>query len=92
LVRKRTVTRFVFKPSGREIWIVAGRAAKYQVIPDSRFCSCADFYFRVVGRKKELCYHVIAQQLAEASNSFNTETLNDESYQKVLSDTKAAAT
>ncbi|MEM3606212.1 MAG: hypothetical protein QXE30_00955, partial [Candidatus Bathyarchaeia archaeon] len=66
LVYTKRVKKYVFKPSNRVLWIVLGRKDEYQVIPEANFCSCNDFYFRVIGGKKKLCYHLIAQKLAEA--------------------------
>ncbi len=66
LVDQRRVRQVSFVPSGRIIWIVRGRKKEYQVVPQSMFCTCDDYYFRVMGHKKQLCYHLIAQHLAEA--------------------------
>ena len=79
LVDQRRVSEVRFAPSGRVIWVVKGRKKDYQVVPRSMFCTCDDYYFRVMGRKKQLCYHLIAQHLAEAlgmqsrSDSVDTE-------------------
>ncbi len=92
LVEEKTIKKFIFRPSGRVVWVVEGRTGKYQVIPDSNFCSCDDYYFRVMGKKKELCYHIIGQWLAHATGKFETQTVGDEAYSKIVSQTRNPAT
>ena len=83
LIKAKQVKKYVFSPSGRVIWSVRGRKAEYQVIPDSNFCSCDDYYFRVIDRKRQLCYHIIAQRLADALEEYDLEKLSDSSYSKI---------
>jgi predicted nucleic acid-binding Zn finger protein len=80
LVDARNVSSYRFKPSGRTIWIVKGRRGDYQVMPESMFCTCDDYYFRVMDNKKQLCYHLVAQQLAEALGKFESSEMADSSY------------
>jgi predicted nucleic acid-binding Zn finger protein len=65
-VRDGRVKKYTFKPSGRVVWIVVGRKRDYLVMPAADFCSCDDFYYNVMERKAHLCYHLIAQKLAES--------------------------
>jgi len=83
LVDKRRVHRFTFKPSGRVIWTVTGRKGVYQVIPETNFCNCDDYYFRVMDGKRALCYHIIAQKIASALGKYETSTLRDSQYSRV---------
>lgn len=83
LVETRKIKKYVFFPSGRVIWAVKGRKAEYQVIPDSNFCSCDDYYFRVIDQRRQLCYHIIAQRLADALEKYDSEKLPDSSYSKI---------
>lgn len=92
LVEGGKVSRFRFNPSGRTIWTVAGRKGEYQVLPESMFCTCDDYYFRVMGRKKQLCYHLIAQQLAEATGRHRSDSLRDADYEVVTARWKPAGT
>ncbi len=85
LVENGKVTRHRFVPSGRTIWIVKGRKGEYQVMPDSMFCTCDDYYFRVMDRKKQLCYHLVAQQIAEGLGRFVESDLADSKYAEVTS-------
>jgi predicted nucleic acid-binding Zn finger protein len=80
LVNKRRVKRYIFKPSKRAIWIVHGRMKEYQIFPETNFCSCDDYYFRVMKSEKELCYHLIAQKIAEALDKYDSEELSDKDY------------
>jgi len=83
LIEKRRVRKYSFSPSGRVVWAVKGRKAEYQVIPDSNFCSCDDYYFRVIDRRRQLCYHIVAQRLADALGCFVLEELPDSAYNKI---------
>jgi predicted nucleic acid-binding Zn finger protein len=80
LVDTRNVSSYRFRPSGRTVWIVKGRRGDYQVMPESMFCTCDDYYFRVMDNKKQLCYHLVAQQLAEALGRYETSEMSDSSY------------
>lgn len=60
------VRKYVFSPSGRVVWTVVGKEREYQILSLANFCSCNDFYFRVLSHETFLCYHLIAQKLAEA--------------------------
>ena len=80
VVEQNKVKLYVFDPSGRKVWIVVGKGRDYQILPRAEFCTCNDYYFRVIGGKTSLCYHLIAQKLAEALNKFDPITENDEMY------------
>jgi predicted nucleic acid-binding Zn finger protein len=83
LARSRKVRRYEFKPSGRVVWVVQGRKGEYQVMPDIPFCYCDDYYFRVMDKKRGLCYHIIAQRVAEALKQFVTIRKTDSQYSSV---------
>ncbi|MGQ9543600.1 MAG: hypothetical protein ACUVTM_05910 [Candidatus Bathyarchaeia archaeon] len=83
LVEGGSVKCYVFKPSGRVIWEVKGSKGTYQVMPHINFCSCDDYYFRVMSAEKQLCYHLIAQRLASALNHFEREEFPDREYGKI---------
>jgi len=84
LVEEKGVTRYVFKPSGRIVWMVKGRRRPYQVIPATPYCSCDDFYFRVLGGKRGVCYHLIAQRLASALGEYVEIELPDKRYREII--------
>lgn len=79
------VRKYQFTPSRRTVWVVAGRGRDYQVLPDSLFCTCDDYYFRVMEHKKQLCYHIIAQQLSEAVGKYNVIEMADSRYPEITS-------
>ncbi len=83
LAKSRKVRRYEFKPSGRAVWTVQGRKSEYQVLPEIPFCYCDDYYFRVMDKKRGLCYHIIAQRVAEALNQFDGIAKNDSQYSSV---------
>jgi len=83
LIEKGSVKRYLFKPSGRVIWEVKGRKSTYQVMPNTNFCSCDDYYFRVMNSKKQLCYHIIAQRIASALGRFERDEHHDRDYGKI---------
>ncbi len=80
IVEQAKVRRFKFEPSGRTVWVVKGRKQEYQVVPESMFCTCDDYYYRVMGQKKQLCYHIIAQYMAEALGKFGKYDSGDAEY------------
>lgn len=77
------VRRYEFTPSRRTVWVVQGRRSEYQVMPDIPFCYCDDYYFRVMDRKRGLCYHIIAQRIAAALGKFGKVQKNDSQYSTV---------
>jgi len=75
---ERRVKKYIFQPSGRIVWIVVGKKRDYLVMPEISFCSCYDFYFQF--DRGHLCYHIIAQKLAEAICAFDTFEDDDQLY------------
>ncbi len=75
------IKKYTFKPSYRQVWIVVGRTRDYQVIP-RLFCMCDDFYLNVVIRRSDpLCYHLLAQMMAEVTRRFDKIEEDDEKYE-----------
>ena len=83
LANSNKVRRYDFTPSGRVVWVVHGRTSEYQVMPDIPFCYCDDYYFRVMDKKRGLCYHIIAQHVAEALNKFDRTSKSDSQYSTI---------
>jgi len=74
------VKKYVFEPSGREVWIVVGRSREYPVLSEI-YCDCEDFYINViVKRRADMCYHILAKSLAEALGVFSEVRIDDMSY------------
>lgn len=84
------IKKYVFKPSGRVVWIVIGKEREYLIMPEADFCSCDDFYFRVLDRKVHLCYHLIAQKLAKNLGWYETVEEHDELYDSLMSEWRKA--
>jgi predicted nucleic acid-binding Zn finger protein len=68
-LEEQRVKKYVFQPSGRTVWIVVGKEREYLVMPAADYCSCDDFYFQF--HQGHLCYHIIAQKLAEATGRYD---------------------
>jgi predicted nucleic acid-binding Zn finger protein len=83
-LRENRVKKYVFKPSGRIVWIVVGKERDYLIMPDAEFCSCDDFYFRVLDKEVHLCYHLIAQKLANVLEWYEPMEEHDELYDSLM--------
>jgi predicted nucleic acid-binding Zn finger protein len=87
-LKENRVKKYVFKPSGRTVWIVIGRERDYLIMPEAEFCMCDDFYFRVLDKKIHLCYHLIAQKIARNLGWYETLEENDKLYESLMSEWK----
>ena len=85
IIQQDRVRKYLFKPSGRTVWIVEGKEDVYEVLPEAPYCSCDDFYFRVLNGKIPLCYHLIAQGLAEATGRYVIVEKSDSDYNEFIS-------
>jgi len=83
-LKEERVKKYIFKSSGRVVWIVVGRERDYLVMPAADFCSCDDFYYRVMDRKAHLCYHLIAQKMAECLGWYDKIEESDELYEVLM--------
>ena len=84
LVIDNRVKKYVFKPSGKSLWIAIGQSAESLIYSKASYCSCNDFYFRVLDHEKAYCYHLIAQKIAEALNHYDLIKEEDEAYNTLL--------
>lgn len=76
-VESGAVKKYIFRPSLRTVWIVVGKEREYRVIPHF-YCQCDDFYINVVIRRKTTaCYHLMAQELAEKRQKYETYEVTD---------------
>jgi predicted nucleic acid-binding Zn finger protein len=74
------VKKYVFKPSGREAWVVVGKSRDYRVLSEV-YCDCEDFYINViVKRSADLCYHILAQALAQSLDIYTEIRVDDMRY------------
>lgn len=89
-LKENRVKKYIFKPGGRIVWIVVGRERDYLIMPEVDFCTCDDFYFRVLDRQVHMCYHLIAQKLAKNLDWFDTIEEHDELYDSLMNEWKKA--
>ena len=87
-LKARRIKKYVFMPSNRIVWIVVGKERDYLVMPAADFCSCDDFYFRVMDKEIHLCYHLIAQKMAEALKWYDLFEEDDELYDFLMEEWK----
>lgn len=85
-VVERAVKKYVFQPSGRVVWVVVGKERDYQILPEVSYCTCDDYYYRVLDGETLLCYHLIAQRLAEALNSYELIEDDDNLYEILMAE------
>ena len=80
------IKKYVFQPSGRVVWIVVGKERDYLVMPASEYCSCDDFYYQF--DHGHLCYHIIAQKLAESLGRFDLFEDDDDFFNILIEEWK----
>lgn len=91
-LKEERVKKYVFKPSDRVVWIVVGKERDYLLMPEAEFCSCDDFYFRVLDREIHLCYHLIAQKIANILEWYETIEERDGLYDSLMKEWKKPTT
>jgi len=87
-LKENRVKKYIFKPSGRTIWIVVGKERDYLIMPEAEFCTCDDFYFRVMDKEVHLCYHLMAQKLAKNLGWYEEIKEHDELYDTLMDEWK----
>ncbi len=87
-LKENRVKKYVFKPSDKTIWIAVGKERDYLIMPQAEFCTCDDFYFRVLDRQVHLCYHLIAQKIANALGWYEHVEEHDELYETLMQEWK----
>jgi predicted nucleic acid-binding Zn finger protein len=90
-LKEGRVKKYTFKPSGRVVWIVVGRERDYLIMPEAEFCTCDDFYFRVLDKKVHMCYHLLTQKIAQNLIWYESIEADDESYEMLMKEWKKAA-
>lgn len=86
VLKESRVKRYLFQPSNRVVWIVVGRERDYLVMPSVDYCSCDDFYYQF--DHGHLCYHIIAQKLAEALGQYDQYQDTDDFYNVLIKEWK----
>ncbi len=77
------VARFV--PSGRQVITVVGRLGDEFIDPDKPYCSCSNFFFRVLGGREETCYHLLSYKIGMKLGRVDVVEFSDEEYGQYLS-------
>ena len=85
-VSEERVKLYIFKPSGRKRWIVVGKHQDYFVLTDAEYCSCSDFFFRVMSGEKPTCYHLIAVKLARKKKRYEVIEEDDEWHDTLMNE------
>jgi predicted nucleic acid-binding Zn finger protein len=91
-LKESRVKKYTFRPSNRNVWIVVGRERDYLIMAEAEFCTCDDFYFRVLDKKIHLCYHLIAQKISRNLGWFDAIEEADDLYQSLMNEWKKATT
>lgn len=89
-LRNNRVKKYIFKPGSKTVWIVIGRERDYLVIPQADFCTCDDFYFRVLDKKIHFCYHLISQKIASYLGWYDTIEETFDLYESLMKEWKKA--
>jgi len=74
------VKRHSFVPSGRTLYTVVGRSGEEFIDPERPFCTCKQFFFRVLGGKAETCYHLLGYEIARDAQLFDEIRFDDEEF------------
>lgn len=89
-LKNKRVKKYIFKPGCKTVWVVIGHERDYLVIPEADFCTCDDFYFRVLDKKIHLCYHLIAQKIALNLSWYETIEESSDLYDSLMNEWKKA--
>ena len=76
LVEEGRVKVIRFLPSRNELYLVVGREDEYVVNLKPPYCSCNDFFFRMM-KKGEQCVHIKALDLALKERKYVLYLLSD---------------
>jgi predicted nucleic acid-binding Zn finger protein len=82
-----SVKESVFLPSGRKVVTVVGRLGDELLDPEKPYCSCSNFYFRVLGGREETCYHLLGHKIATKTGKVDVLNFSDEEYGPYLAAT-----
>jgi len=74
------VKESVFLPSGRKVISVVGTLGDELIDPEKPYCSCSNFFFRVLGGREETCYHLLSHRIAKKTGKVDIVKFSDEEY------------
>ena len=76
-----------FQPSGRRLITVVGRLGDEFIDPEKPYCSCSNFYFKVLGGREDACYHLLSYWIASKTGRIEVVEFDDEEYPSYLAAT-----
>jgi predicted nucleic acid-binding Zn finger protein len=83
-VEEGRVFKYKFTPSETTVWIVKGKRREYIAIPNI-YCTCRAFYQDVViAREVKICYHLLAQMIAEIRGSYQPIEASDSERRRLF--------
>ncbi|TXT63549.1 MAG: hypothetical protein BAJALOKI3v1_350022 [Promethearchaeota archaeon] len=86
---ERGITKYIYKPSNRVLWIALGIEKEHLIYP-KLYCSCRDFYKEVViNRNRKFCKHIVAQAASVSLNEFDYVELEDEEFEMRIKELKS---
>lgn len=86
VLKNKRVSKYVFKPSGRELWVVSGEGSDYLILGDY-YCTCLDFYLESLVRiRRAYCYHIVAKKIAEITGNYRVYEVPDSEFENLVND------
>ena len=76
-----------FLPSGRKVISVVGRLGDEFIDPEKPYCSCSNFFFRVLAGREQICYHLLSYEIAAKTGRADIIEFSDEEYGPYLAAT-----
>jgi predicted nucleic acid-binding Zn finger protein len=76
-----------FLPSGRKLYVVVGKLGDEFIDPARPYCSCSNFFFRVLGGREDLCYHLLSYEIASRTGKVDVVEFSDDEYSPYLAAT-----
>lgn len=74
-----------FAPSGRSVITIVGRLGDEFIDPERPYCSCSNFYFRVMTGREDVCYHLLSYKIAVDVGMVDLTEFSDEEYGSYIS-------
>jgi predicted nucleic acid-binding Zn finger protein len=74
------VKKHLFLPSGRAVYTVVGKNGDEFIDPEKLVCSCESYFYRVLGGRSRLCYHMLSYEIASESGLVKETRFDDEEY------------
>ena len=59
---------------------MVGREGDEFVDPERPYCSCSNFFFRVLRGREETCYHLLSYKIAAKTGRTDVVEFSDEEY------------